>query len=85
MSKSWNTPRFWILPVESLKQKNNDIWVYVVGNSYESPVLGNLEFSDITTAYDKQQKRLWNQRALFQVNLVYFHYLRVGVFCYLVF
>ncbi len=45
LSKSWNTPRFWILPVESLKQKNNDIWVYVVGNSYESPGLGKLEFS----------------------------------------
>ena len=70
LSKSWNTPRFWILPVESLKQKNNDIWVYVVGNSYESPGLGKLEFSDITTAYDKQQKRIWNKRALFQVNLV---------------
>ena len=70
LSKSWNTPRFWILPVESLKQQKNDIWVYVVGNSYESPGLGNLEFSDITKAYDKQQRRLWNKRALFQVNLV---------------
>lgn len=70
LSKSWNTPRFWILPVESLKQKNNEIWVYVVGNSYENPGLGNLEFSNITKAYDKQQKRLWNKRALFQVNLV---------------
>ncbi len=79
LSKSWNTPRFWILPVESLKQKNNDIWVYVVGNSYESPGLGNLEFSDITTAYDKQQKRIWSKRALFQVNLSHFHHLRFGV------
>ena len=82
LSRSWNTPRFWTLPVESLKQNNNEIWVYVIGNSYENPGLGSLEFSDITTAYENQQQRIWNKRSLFQVNLVIS--ITLGLVCFVI-
>lgn len=70
LSKSWNVPRYWILPLAGLKPENNEILIYVRGNAFQSAGLGRIFFNDVQTIYDVYQKKIWERRTLFQVNIV---------------
>lgn len=70
LSKSWNMSRYWVLPISGLKQDNNEILIYVYGYAAQSAGIGKLEFSDVKTADIHNQKRLWNSRTLFQINII---------------
>ncbi|WP_374665644.1 sensor histidine kinase [Acinetobacter sp.] len=70
LSKSWNMPRFWAIPISGLKKGENEILIYVVGYSAMSAGVGNLKFDNVINAYDLNKKRVWNTRTLFQINLI---------------
>jgi hypothetical protein len=40
LSRSWNMPRYWLLPKALLKEQGNSIWVRVHGLSSQTPGLG---------------------------------------------
>ena len=42
LSRSWNVPRWWLLPESLLQPGVNTIWVYAVGHRALSPGLGQL-------------------------------------------
>lgn len=70
LSKSWNMPRYWILPTSGLKKNNNEILIYVYGYAFQSAGVGKVQFSNVMTADIQNQRRLWNSRTLFEVNII---------------
>ena len=70
LSKSWNMPRYWILPVSGLRSDQNEILIYVNGFAFQSPGLGNISFNNVQSNYEIHQSKIWNRRTLFQINLI---------------
>ena len=70
LSRSWNMPRYWNLPVSSLKQGENILWVRVVGVKTQNSGLGQVLLGDATEVMPKFQV-FWNQqRVLMFLNLI---------------
>lgn len=82
LSKSWNVPRYWLLPVRGLQQGNNQILVYVTGYSFQKAGLGSIEFSPILSNSEKHTRKVWDRRTLFQINMILSGTL--GVICFII-
>lgn len=70
LSKSWNMPRYWVLPVSGLKQTQNEILIYVRGYSFEKAGLGKIEFNNVLNANQAYFSKIWDRRTLFQINMI---------------
>lgn len=70
LSKSWNVPRYWILPIAGLRPEQNEILIYVSGYAFQKAGLGKIEFNDIRTNIDRHNDKVWNHRTLFQINMI---------------
>ena len=70
LSKSWNMPRYWAIPVSGLKQNNNEILIYVTGYSAMSGGIGGVKFDNVVDIYNLNEKKVWNSRTLFQINFI---------------
>ena len=82
LSRSWNMPRYWNLPVSSLKQGENILWVRVVGVKTQNSGLGQVLVGNADQVGPKFQM-LWNQqRVLMFLNLI--SSLTLGVIAFLV-
>lgn len=82
LSRSWNMPRYWNLPVSSLKQGENILWVRVVGVKSQNSGLGQVLLGDATETMPKFQD-FWNQqRVLLFLNLI--SSLTLGIVAFLV-
>ena len=55
LSKSWNMPRYWILPISGLNSGKNEILIYVKGFAYQSPGIGQISFNNIQNNYESYQ------------------------------
>jgi signal transduction histidine kinase len=82
LSRSWNMPRYWNLPVSSLKQGENILWVRVVGVKTQNSGLGQVLVGNSDQVRPKFQM-FWNQqRVLVFLNLI--TSLTLGVIAFLV-
>ncbi|WP_349307088.1 sensor histidine kinase [Acinetobacter corruptisaponis] len=82
LSRSWNMPRYWNLPVSSLKQGENILWVRVVGVKSQNSGLGQVFLGNATQMIPIFQT-YWNQqRVLMFLNLI--TSLTLGVIAFLV-
>ena len=70
LSRSWNMPRWWLLPASALHDGVNTVWVHVVGLSALSPGLGVLRIGDAQTVAQHYRHSLWNQRTVYFINAV---------------
>ncbi len=70
LSRSWNMPRYWILPDLAVHQGANDIWVRVQGRALVFPGLGLLRLGSPTKMLALHEKLWWSQRTTFLINLV---------------
>ncbi|QTD43973.1 sensor histidine kinase [Ottowia testudinis] len=70
LSRSWNLPRYTLLPASSLRDGVNTLWVRVVGVAAQSPGLGALEVGDPAALQAQHELRWWRQRTLFAINLM---------------
>lgn len=70
LSKSWNMPRFWAIPISGLKHDDNEILIYVTGYSAMSAGIGSIKFDNVVDTYSLNEKRIWSSRTLFQINLI---------------
>ncbi|MGE8558696.1 MULTISPECIES: sensor histidine kinase [unclassified Acinetobacter] len=70
LSKSWNVPRYWILPISGLRAKENEILIYVRGNAFQSPGLGSISFNNVQKNDEVYESKIWNRRTLFQINII---------------
>lgn len=69
MSRSWNNPRWWLLPEPTLQPGLNRVWVRVVGDAALSPGLGPLRLGAPSAVQARQASNVWRQRTVFGVAL----------------
>ncbi len=70
LSRSWNVPRWWLLPESLLQPGVNTIWVYAVGHRALSPGLGQLRLGSPQEVAQVQAGKQWRQRTVYFVNAV---------------
>ena len=80
LSRSWNTPRYWIVPENALQNGKNTLWVRVIGVKTQSSGLGKVEIGDVKFTYENHQQRVWQYRTLFLINLIFTA--TFGVICF---
>ena len=82
LSKSWNMPRYWILPISGLNSGENEILIYVNGLAFQSPGIGQISFNNVQNIYESYQSQVWNRRTLFLINLILS--ITFGVICFVI-
>ncbi|RKG34087.1 sensor histidine kinase [Acinetobacter tianfuensis] len=70
LSTGWNIVRHWILPKTGLKPDENVIMVYVVGYGNLKAGLGQIAFNNVENNAAFVTKKRWENRTLFQINLI---------------
>ncbi|MCT8089162.1 ATP-binding protein [Acinetobacter sp. C_4_1] len=82
LSKSWNMPRYWVLPIAGLNSGENEILIYVNGLAFQSPGIGQISFNNVQNIYESYQSQVWNRRTLFLINLILS--ITFGVICFVI-
>ena len=70
LSRSWNMPRWWLLPPSSLRDGVNQVWVRAVGPLALSPGLGALRLGAASMVAEQYGQSLWRQRTVYLINAV---------------
>ena len=70
LSRSWNVPRWWLLPESALHPGVNAVWVRAVGPAALSPGLGAVRLGDARTVAEEQRHSQWRQRTVYLINAV---------------
>ncbi|GAD24719.1 ATP-binding protein [Acidovorax sp. MR-S7] len=70
LSRSWNVPRWWLLPASGLHPGVNTVWVRAVGPSALSPGLGAVRIGDAGMVAEQYAQSLWRQRTVYFINAV---------------
>ena len=69
MSRSWFTPRYWLLPSHLLQPGANTVWVRVLGLHVQSSGLGQAQIGAADALLASHQALWWRQRTLLTLNL----------------
>lgn len=70
LSRSWNVPRWWLLPASGLRAGMNTVWVHAVGPAALSPGLGAVRVGDPTWVAERYGSAQWRQRTVYFINAV---------------
>ena len=70
MSRSWNLPRYWILPDAALRPADNALWIRVQGPALVTPGLGWVVLGPVPQMLALHDALWWSHRTIFVVNLV---------------
>lgn len=69
LSRSWNMPRYWLLPQALLKEQGNSIWIRIHGLSSQTPGLGILRIGHPEELQQWTQQATWNSRTIYLICL----------------
>ena len=69
LSRSWNMPRFFLLPESALYAGVNTVWVRVVGLAGLTPGLGPVQLGRLAAVAQRHDSNQWRQRMVYLVNL----------------
>lgn len=67
LSRSWNMPRYWLLPQALLQEQGNSIWIRIHGLSSQTPGLGMLRIGLPEELQRWTQQATWNSRTIYIV------------------
>ncbi|MFD4837449.1 ATP-binding protein [Achromobacter sp. NPDC058515] len=70
LSRSWNMPRYWLIPEALMRDGVNTLWIRVVGVAGQSPGLGPVHLGEPLAVLQRYEDQVWHSRTLFQVNLI---------------
>ena len=70
LSRSWNMPRYWLIPDSLVREGVNTLWVRVVGVAGQSPGLGPVYLGDPLSSLQRYENLWWSHRTLFTLNLI---------------
>ena len=70
LSRSWNVPRWWVLPKSGLQPGVNTVWVRAVGPAALGPGLRAVRLGDASTVAAQHYRTQWRQRTLYLINAV---------------
>lgn len=82
LSRSWQMPRYWVLPASSLKHGENTLLIRVVGTTTQPSGLGQVYLGDYSNIIKIYENVLLEKRTLPLLNLMINGV--VGMFCLLV-
>ena len=68
LSRSWNMPRWWVLPESGLHAGVNTVWVRAVGVGELSPGLGHLRLGSPAAVQETHASRTWRQRTVYVIT-----------------
>lgn len=70
LTRSWNTPRYWILPEAALQATDNALWVRIQGRALVHPGLGRVRIGPLAQIRALHEKIWWSTRTAYVINLV---------------
>ncbi len=70
LSRSWNVPRYWILPESALKANDNALWIRVQGRALVEPGLGWVMMGPATQMLAFFDGIWWSHRTVYVINMV---------------
>jgi len=70
LSRSWNVPRWWVLPQSGLQPGVNTVWVRAVGPAALGPGLRAVRLGEPSTVAAQHYRAQWRQRTLYLINAV---------------
>lgn len=70
LSRSWNVPRWWVLPESGLLPGVNTVWVRAVGPAALGPGLSVVRLGDVSSVAAQHHLTQWRQRTLYLINAV---------------
>ncbi len=70
LSRSWNMPRYWLLPDALVRPGENTLWIRVVGVAGQSPGLGPVHLGGQQKVLQRYEDLWWRHRTLFTLNIV---------------
>ena len=68
LSRSWNMPRWWVLPPSALRDGVNTVWVRVVGWVALSPGLRQTVLGELPAVAAWHEASVWRQQKLHAIN-----------------
>lgn len=69
LSRSWNLPRYWLLPLSRL-QDANTLWFRLVGSEHAAPGLGTVRLGASGQVWPEYRQQLLQQRELIFISLL---------------
>ena len=79
ISRSWNQPRYFVLPPNLDRKHTQQIYLRVYGNALSSPGMGKVQIDHVDNMVAIQQDAQWHQRTIFTINAILSASL--GLFC----
>ena len=70
LSRSWNMPQYWLLPLSSLQAGTHQIWIRVHGRSDDSAGLGAVHIGDPQKLMSLFERAMWDQRTMIHISLM---------------
>lgn len=70
LSRSWNTPRYWILPEAAMHAGDNAIWIRVQGRALVFPGIGRVRLGPLEQMRALHARVWWSTRTIYEINLI---------------
>lgn len=70
LTRSWNVPQWWVLPVSGLQAGVNSVWIRAVGPAGVSPGVAAVRLGEPQWVADEYAAALWRQRTVYLINAV---------------
>ena len=70
LSRSWNMPRYWLLPESALHAGTNQVWIRVHGRADNSGGLGSVLIGEPNALHHYFEKLWWSHRTALTISLV---------------
>ena len=69
LSRSWNMPRYWLLPPSTLHAGNNQVWIRVHGHSDDSASLGKVSIGEPRQMFAVFEQTWWSARSVILIDI----------------
>lgn len=70
LTRSWNMPRYWILPEAAMHATDNVVWIRVQGEALVHPGVGVVRVGPQAQILAQFERSQWNTRTIFLINLI---------------
>ncbi|VGO07924.1 Probable two-component sensor, near polyamine transporter [plant metagenome] len=81
LSRSWNTPRYWLLPDAWLEPGVNTLWVRATSVAGQSLGLGKVRIGSPSATQRHHEALIWHNRTLILINIVVSGVMAALFFC----
>lgn len=81
LSRSWNMPRYWLLPDAWLNDGLNTILIRVVGVKGQTLGLGPVELGEARSLHEQYENLWWRNRTLYTGNIIVSGVIGILFFC----